>query len=253
MTDEGREPWSRYVDLLIQEIDRLAGPRRRLVLFGHSRGAAPATCVAYRLPERVKKVYIAACGAMSLGQATGWEELSQRFKKGGDRDLLKWFSSLQPSNVLLHRAAFETNDSEFQEQVESSKFLSEMLQLMRCQYRDAMYPDPDRDFGVMTVPIMAFSPLEDPSCLPEHCKDWSRLTSAFQLETVPAGHMDCLQVQAVAIAPDLKLEPHCPFLGTGAEMSRTLLNFAQVQANQRGQGVCILFQKICKDLQQFLS
>ena len=22
---------------------------------------------------------------------------------------------------------------------------------MRCQYRDAMYPDPDRDFGVMTV------------------------------------------------------------------------------------------------------
>ena len=25
MTDEGREPWSRYVDLLIQEIDRLAG------------------------------------------------------------------------------------------------------------------------------------------------------------------------------------------------------------------------------------
>ena len=25
MTDEGREPWSRYVDLLIQEINRLAG------------------------------------------------------------------------------------------------------------------------------------------------------------------------------------------------------------------------------------
>ena len=29
-------------------------------------------------------------------------------------------------------------------------------------------------------------------------EDWSRLTSAFQLETVPAGHMDCLQVQAAA-------------------------------------------------------
>jgi hypothetical protein len=24
-----------------------------------------------------------------------------------------------------------------------------MLQLMRCQYRDAMYPDPARDFGEM--------------------------------------------------------------------------------------------------------
>ena len=30
------------------------GSRRPLILFGHSRGAAPATCVAYRQPERVK-------------------------------------------------------------------------------------------------------------------------------------------------------------------------------------------------------
>ena len=40
------------------------------------------TVIKYHLSLR-KKVYIAACGAMSLGQATGWEELSQRFKKGG--------------------------------------------------------------------------------------------------------------------------------------------------------------------------
>ena len=30
------------------------GSRRPLILFGHSRGAAPATSVAYRQPERVK-------------------------------------------------------------------------------------------------------------------------------------------------------------------------------------------------------
>lgn len=33
---------------------RIPGSSRPLILFGHSRGAAPATCVAYRQPERVK-------------------------------------------------------------------------------------------------------------------------------------------------------------------------------------------------------
>lgn len=253
MTDEGREPWASYIDLLIEEIDKIAGSSRPLILFGHSRGAAPATCVAYRQPERVRKVYIAACGAMQLGEATGWELLSHSFKQGGDRELLKWFSSLQPQNILLHRTAHETSDAEFEEQVQSSKFLSDMLQLMRCQYRDAMYPDPARDFGEMEVSIMAFSPLLDPSCQPEHCKDWGRLTNDFQLQTVNAGHMDCLQVQAAPILWDgVKLEPHCPFLSEGVEMHRTLQNFAQVQAKQRGEGVCELFARICKDLLQFL-
>ena len=39
-------------------------------------------------------------------------------------------------------------------------------------------------------------------------EDWSRLTSAFQLETVPAGHMDCLQVQAAARWKDPYLSSH---------------------------------------------
>ena len=33
--------------------------------------------------------------------------------------------------------------------MKSSKFLADMLQVMRVQYRDAMFPDPARDFGVM--------------------------------------------------------------------------------------------------------
>ncbi|CAJ1431576.1 unnamed protein product, partial [Effrenium voratum] len=131
---------------------------------------------------------------MRAGEATGWELLSQRFQEGGDRELLKWFSSLQPDNILLHRTAYDTSDSEFEEQMKSSKFLADMLQVMRVQYRDAMFPDPARDFGVMPVPIMAIAPLLDESCQPQHCKDWGLLTSAgFQLETVQAGHMDCLQ------------------------------------------------------------
>ncbi|CAK9058017.1 unnamed protein product [Durusdinium trenchii] len=259
IAEEGREPWAKYIDLLVEEVNQVAGENRPLVLFGHSRGAAPATCLAYRLQKRVKKVYIAACGAMHLGEPTGWELLSQRFKAGGDRDLLKWFSDLQPENILLRRTAYDTSDSEFQEQVQSSKFLSEMLNLMRAQYRDAMYPDPERDFGSMPVPIMAFSPLLDDSCQPEHCKAWGRLTEDFQLENLNAGHMDCLQARAAPLPPDLKLELHCPLLipeilQMTPAMEETLRNFAQVQANQRGEGTsCELFEKISQDLQQFLA
>ncbi|CAJ1393915.1 unnamed protein product [Effrenium voratum] len=254
---QGREPWASYIDRLVEEIDRAAGScARPLVLFGHSRGAAPATCVAFRQPQRVKKVYIAACSAMRAGEATGWELLSQRFQEGGDRELLKWFSSLQPDNILLHRTAYDTSDSEFEEQMKSSKFLADMLQVMRVQYRDAMFPDPARDFGVMPVPIMAIAPLLDESCQPQHCKDWGLLTSAgFQLETVQAGHMDCLQAGPAPIPSDIELQnAACPLLPQAdEEMMRTLRNFARVQAVNDGKGQCELSSKICQDLQQFLK
>lgn len=194
MIGEGREPWAKYVDKLVEEID--AEPARRdrpLLLLGHSRGASPALCVATRLGERVKKLYIVACATMVLGQATGWEKLSLDFKRGGDRDLLKWFSSLQPGNILLKRTAYDVGDEEFRETVQASKFFSDMLNIMRTQYRDAMYPDPERDFKVVSADIMAVSPLLDGGSQPEHLEGWKLLTSgAFQLETVNAGHMDCL-------------------------------------------------------------
>lgn len=215
--EEGREPWAKYVDRLVEEINKAAGDdKRSIVVFGHSRGASPAICIATRLGARCKKVYIAACGAMEQGQPTAWENMSLAFKKGGDRDLLKWFSSLQPENVVLSRTANDTTDEEFTEHVKSSKFMSGMLGLMRTQYRNAMYPDPDRDFKVVPAPIMAFSPIQDEGSSPEVTQGWGALTSGgFQLETVNAGHMDCL-----APSPE---------------------------------GKCELFEKICKDLQQFIS
>eukprot|EP00930_Biecheleria_cincta_P030213 TRINITY_DN20939_c0_g1_i1.p1 TRINITY_DN20939_c0_g1~~TRINITY_DN20939_c0_g1_i1.p1 ORF type:complete len:349 (+),score=82.71 TRINITY_DN20939_c0_g1_i1:84-1130(+) len=217
MIGEGREAWASYVDRLVEEINKAAGDdKRSIVVFGHSRGASPAICVATRLGARCKKVYIAACGAMVKGQATAWENLSMAFKQGGDRDLLKWFSSLQPENVVLSRTANDTTDAEFEEHVKSSKFMSEMLGLMRTQYRNAMYPDPDKDFTVVLAPIMAFSPIQDAGSGPEVTQGWGELTSGgFQLETVDAGHMDCL-------APN-------------------------------PEGKCELFEKISKDLQQFVS
>ena len=185
------------------------------MLFGHSRGAAPAICVASRLGARVKQVYIAACGAMRAGEATAWEALSKNFKQGGDRELLGWFYSLQPENVFLKRAV-EKADDEFEEQVNSSKFLSDMLSLMRRQYRDAMYPDPDRDFKAVPANVTAFAALLDEGSQPEHMEDWKLLTLAkFQNVSLNAGHMDCL-------APNTA-------------------------------GKCELFEFLQKDLKQFIS
>lgn len=194
ISGKGREPWASYVDRLVEEINKASGnDHRPLILFGHSRGAGSAVTVASRLGTRVKKVYIAACGAMELGKATGWEVLSEQFQTGDDRDLIKWFSSLQPENILLRRLGWETTDSEFQAQIASSKFFSDMLRLMQVQYRDAMYPDPDRDFYVFDAPIMAISPLLDETSQPAHLEGWGLLTSGgFELKTVNAGHMDCL-------------------------------------------------------------
>lgn len=190
---EGREPWSKYVDRLVEEINKSAESESQpLILFGHSRGASPAMCVASRLGARVKQIYIAACGAMKAGEATAWENLSLNFKKGGDRELLAWFYSLQPDNVFLKRAV-EKGDDEFEEQVKSSKFLSDMLSLMRRQYRDAMYPDPDRDFKAVPANITAFAALLDEGSQPEYMEDWKLLTLGnFQNVSLNAGHMDCL-------------------------------------------------------------
>mmetsp|Transcript_20960 Transcript_20960/g.36748 ORF Transcript_20960/g.36748 Transcript_20960/m.36748 type:complete len:346 (+) Transcript_20960:3-1040(+) len=195
---EGREPWAGYVDRLIEEIGKVAEDKDQpLILFGHSRGASPAVCLATRLGSRVKHVYIAACGAMQAGQPTAWENLSLDFKKGGDRELLTWFSSLQPENVVLRRVAIDTTDDEFVEQVNCSKFLLNMLSLMRRQYRDAMYPDPDRDFKPFPANITTFAPLYDAGSQPEHLQEWSAMTlGKFLNVSVHAGHMDCIMPNA---------------------------------------------------------
>eukprot|EP00439_Symbiodinium_sp_Y106_P045437 s4056_g5.t1 len=252
MTGEGREPWATYIDLLVGEINKAAGAADRpLILFGHSRGAAPATCVAYRLGTRVKKVYIVACGAMKAQEPTGWELLSQRFKEGGDRDLLKWFSSIQPDNLLLRRTAFEASLREFEEQITSSKMMSDMLHVMRTQYRDAMFPDPDRDFGCMPVPIMAVSPLQDEACQPDHCEAWGRLTSAgFQLETVEAGHMDCLMPRQEEIPIPSEVRAESPLLPPDPRLTYLAKQWFKVRELQHSRGRCELFEKICKDMQQ---
>lgn len=193
MEAEGHKPWGRYVDQLIYEINKDKQNRERpLILFGHSRGAAPCLSVATRLGRRVRKVYVAACGAMKVGEPTGWELMSKEFKAGGDRALMQFFASMNPDNTLLNRTATAPDD-EMKATIEGSKFLKEKVRLFATQYRDAMFPDMNWDVKVISSPLTCLQPLQDQTCPAELCEAWRGMTTGrFSLVPLDAGHMDCL-------------------------------------------------------------
>mmetsp|Transcript_29529 Transcript_29529/g.75147 ORF Transcript_29529/g.75147 Transcript_29529/m.75147 type:complete len:277 (-) Transcript_29529:98-928(-) len=189
---EGSDPWARYVDRLVEEIDsEPSRAGRPLFLFGHSRGQAPAMTVAARLGERVLKVYIVASGSPIPGQPSGFQTLAEGFKKTGDVGLLTWFVSLNPGNLMLmgmldalHKGTMKPEDS---------PFLNDLLTLMRKQYKDAIWPDMTRDMQVIPSPIMAVGPRYDADSTRAHMEPWSYWTSGqFDVRMICAGHMDCL-------------------------------------------------------------
>jgi len=196
MTEEGSDPWPRYVDRLVEEIDREPSRRGRpLLLFGHSRGNAPAMTVAARLKERVLKVYIASSNAPIPGEPSPFKALSERFKASGDTGLLEWFVSLQPGNLMLEGMLQSVRSGEMR--IEDSAFLNAKIGLMRRQYMDAMWPDMDRDFAGVTAPILAFLPRSDATCSVEGMELWKQWTAAPESSRLKrisgAGHMDCLK------------------------------------------------------------
>merc|ERR1712224_883045 len=119
---EGYEWWSKYVDRLVEEIDSEGYSGRPLLIFGHSRGCCPAMSLATRLGKQVLKVYLCGSTPIETGKPTAWEQLSIGFKKGGDKELLAWFSSLQPGNEILARAA-ALPESEIPKVLDESKWL----------------------------------------------------------------------------------------------------------------------------------
>jgi len=211
ITGEGYDYWPVYIDRLITEIDGTKDYRNRpLIFFAHSRGAESALSLASRLSGRVLKIYIAACGPISLGQPTHWEHLSKNFKISGTRGLLSWFSQLNPSNILLSRTS-QLPTEEMEKAVKESKWLTETVDVMSVQYKDATFPNMTSDnpgIRVVDAPIVAISPLFDPGCQPESMKAWTENTTAeCQMITVCAGHMDCLEEQAglmQRVGPDME-------------------------------------------------
>lgn len=205
---EGIEWWPKYVDLLVEQIDSEEAYRGRpLLLFGHSRGACPAMSVATRLGSRVLKVYITGCGPIEMGKPTAWELLSTAFKKGGDKELLAWFSSLQPGNVILKRAS-DLPEVEIPNALAQSKWLASTVKLMRLQYRDATFPlmtGDDADIQVISAPLMVGVPLQDAGCTEEICKPWE-FSSHGGCEFVVAnqGHMDCIVKDGEILAAFIK-------------------------------------------------
>lgn len=198
--EEGYEHWPKYVDRLVYEIDSIDEYKERpLLLVGHSRGACPAMSLATALGERVLKVYIAACGSFPPGKPTPWEELSKAFKGSGDKGLLTWFSSLQPDNVILSRAAALSED-EIPAALAESKWLAKTVRLMQMQYRDATFPDmregEDNPIKVISAPIMACVPKNDASSPLSAMEGYHKATTGgAEIKVFKAAHMDILDAK----------------------------------------------------------
>mmetsp|Transcript_5324 Transcript_5324/g.15760 ORF Transcript_5324/g.15760 Transcript_5324/m.15760 type:complete len:508 (-) Transcript_5324:63-1586(-) len=190
-TGEGYEPWPKYVDRLVEEIDKsYAG--RPLILFGHSKGTGSAMSVAHRLGSRVLKCYVVACSAWLPGRPSPWEKLSKQFKMKGDQGLLAWFASLNPGNLLLETVAYAPED-QFDELVESSSFMKTKLVLMRQQYRDAIFPDMKQGaIEQFPAELCAVSPLWDGGSQPLDMVGFRKYSKRFELWEVKAGHADVL-------------------------------------------------------------
>eukprot|EP00930_Biecheleria_cincta_P064792 TRINITY_DN50458_c0_g1_i1.p1 TRINITY_DN50458_c0_g1~~TRINITY_DN50458_c0_g1_i1.p1 ORF type:complete len:651 (-),score=119.39 TRINITY_DN50458_c0_g1_i1:68-2020(-) len=190
---QGSEPWPAYVDRLIEEIDRAPERRGRpLFLFGHSRGCTPAMSVAKRLGQRVLKVYCAACAAPKPGEESHFKAMAEHFQKGSEIDMLRWLYSIQPDNEMLQVLVSEA-ESEGMESIRGP-FVDSMLDIVKRQYRDAVWPDMQRDFSIIPAPIMAISPTRDATVQPNLMTGWKLWTSAhFSFREVDAGHMECLQ------------------------------------------------------------
>lgn len=196
MTEEGMEPWPKYVDRLVEEID--GDPERRgrpMFLFGHSRGHAPALSVATRLgPSRVLKVFVAASGGTLIGDVSPFQRLSEGFKVTGDIGLLEWFVSLNPGNMMMEGMLKSVKDGVMKP--EDSPFLNDLMTLMRVQYKDAMYPDMTRDIKKLECPIVALGPRYDPGAQREAMKVWEQWTDSCVVKMLDSGHMDCLRPKA---------------------------------------------------------
>jgi len=197
---EGYEYWPKYIDKVVEEIDRIKDYKDRpLLLFGHSKGTEVALSLATRLSTRVLKVYVVANGPILLGQATAWERLSADFKKSGEAGMLRWLASLQPENAMLGKIASLPPEA-MREEIAQSKWLRETVELMTVQYKDAAFPrmrGDSPDIGLLSCALVAVSPTKDMGALPHVVEKWAaNTTGCFQMITVNATHMGCLEREA---------------------------------------------------------
>mmetsp|Transcript_65604 Transcript_65604/g.211664 ORF Transcript_65604/g.211664 Transcript_65604/m.211664 type:complete len:403 (-) Transcript_65604:93-1301(-) len=186
---EGSIHWGKYVDKVVEEIDKDPDRHgRKLILFGHSRGATSAMTVATRLGRRVLKVYVLSSGAPVPGEPSPFQMLSEGFKKSTDVDLLKWFCSLNPVPVLIRMMqSVEKGDMK----ISDSGYLKEKVALMKRQYVNAIWPDMQKDFKVINVPIMAVAGKQDQNESKESMERWKIWsTNEVTVRFINAGHMD---------------------------------------------------------------
>jgi len=201
---EGSAPWCRYVDRLIEEIDKDPDRRNKpLIFLGHSRGATPAATTAAKLGKRVLKLYALSSGGPVPGQPSPFQQLSMAFKASTDLDLLKWFCGLNPVPLLLGvmRSVMSGEMT-----IEESPYLTEKVGLMKRQYVNAIWPDMQKDFKVLPIPILAVAGKYDPNESKPSMdvwKVWS--TKKVKVQFIEAAHMDTTNHTKFFIADMVKL------------------------------------------------
>eukprot|EP00747_Dinoflagellata_sp_TGD_P046940 gnl/TRDRNA2_/TRDRNA2_144718_c0_seq1.p1 gnl/TRDRNA2_/TRDRNA2_144718_c0~~gnl/TRDRNA2_/TRDRNA2_144718_c0_seq1.p1 ORF type:complete len:457 (-),score=52.29 gnl/TRDRNA2_/TRDRNA2_144718_c0_seq1:33-1403(-) len=195
MTGTGRKPWKDYVSRLVQEIEGNYGTRK-VIVFGHSRGAGLAMSLAVRLQDRCLKLYVTGAGPVKTGEPTGWEVISEAFRAQPNpkRAVVEWFVSLNPNAVLLSRLT-QLPEKEFEEACTKSLTIKKMVDMFMVQYVDAMYPDPFSDIQVIHAPIMALALTLDPGSQPFDMRLWRTMSTSPNSSMKPfnASHMGCLQ------------------------------------------------------------
>mmetsp|Transcript_40220 Transcript_40220/g.120325 ORF Transcript_40220/g.120325 Transcript_40220/m.120325 type:complete len:445 (+) Transcript_40220:3-1337(+) len=192
---EGGGQWSRYVDKLVEAIDKR--PRRAgrpLLLLAHSAASAAALSVASRLGSRVLKVYMIDGWAPRPGGHDVWAATTESFRSWSDARWLLQLVSWNPGSTVLREMAEAVSRGW---DASTSPGAQDVLAHGRRQYLNAIHPDLARDLLVIPAPVFAFSMTRDEVIRLEDVENLEHWTSGgFHLELFDATHMGWLEPTA---------------------------------------------------------
>merc|ERR1712176_371642 len=84
--------------------------------------------------------------------------------------------------------------------ISDSPYLEAKVNFMKLQYVNAMYPDMENDFPIISAPIMACYGTKDDSISYDQCMLWKAWTrSKCEVRSLNAGHMDTVDHHSLYI------------------------------------------------------
>merc|ERR1712232_655014 len=158
---EGHEPYPRYVDLLVEDIDKDPGRKGRpLVLLAHGWGAPHALALATRLGPRVVKVYIIRDNPplMPGGLPSFYDDHNKWCKQAGN-SILEWLRVANPN--ALFETACKASPKELKKMFAESPYFTRVVNYATLAFRDGIYPDMSKDIQVISSPMCVITPKQN--------------------------------------------------------------------------------------------